>query len=71
MSMFNDIEWEARGNEELCENILKRVAEYARQILRGHWSFMVPGSEKKVVRNLRWHTKWMMDANSGENAAEL
>ena len=40
MSMFNDIEWEARGNEEICENNSKSVAEYARQFLRGHLSFL-------------------------------
>ena len=28
MSMFNDIAWEAWGNEELCENDSKSVAEY-------------------------------------------
>ena len=27
--------------------VRKRVAEYARQFPRGHWSFLVPGSEKK------------------------
>ena len=47
MSVFNDIEWEARGNAELCENNSKSVAEYARQFLRGHWSFLGLGSEKK------------------------
>ena len=47
MSMFNDIEWEARGNEESCENNSKRVEEYARRFPRGHWSFLGPGSEKK------------------------
>ena len=52
------------------EEMKKSVAEYARQFPRGHWSFLGPGSEK-VVRNLRWHTKWTLDANSGENATEL
>ena len=47
MSMFNDIEWEARGNEELCGNNSRSGAEYARQFLRGHWSFLWPGSETK------------------------
>ena len=47
MSMFNDIVWEARGNEGLCENNSKGVAEYARQFFRGHFSFLEPGSEKK------------------------
>ena len=35
MSMFNDSEWEARGNEELCENN------------REKWSFLGHGSDKK------------------------
>ena len=43
MSMFNDIIWDAKGNEESCENTSKRVEEYA----RSHWSFLGPGSEKK------------------------
>ena len=46
MSMFNDIVWDAKGNEELCENDSKSVGEYARQF-RGHWSFLGPGSQKK------------------------
>ena len=28
--MFNNTEWEARGNEESCENNSKSVADYAR-----------------------------------------
>ena len=39
MSMFNDIVWDAKGNEELCEINSKRVEEY--------WSFLWLGSEKK------------------------
>ena len=46
MLTFNDIVWDARGNDELCENNSKSVAEYARQFLRGHWSFLGLGSEK-------------------------
>ena len=47
MSMLNDIVWDAKGSEELCENNSKRVEEYARRFPRGHWSFLGPGSEKK------------------------
>ena len=35
------------GMKNYAKIIPKSVAEYARQILRGHWSFMEPGSEKK------------------------
>ena len=47
MSMFNDIVWDAKGNEKISENKSKRVEEYARRFPRGHWSFLGPGSEKK------------------------
>ena len=47
MSMFNDIEWDARGNGELCENDSKSVGEHARQFPRGHCFFPGPGSEKQ------------------------
>ena len=43
MSMFNNIVWDAKGNEELCENNSKRVEEYARRFPRGHWSSLGPG----------------------------
>ena len=47
MSMFNDIKWEAKGNNELCVNNSKTKKEYAERFPRGHWSFLGPGSEKK------------------------
>ena len=35
-------------------------------------SLVVPGAwiREKVVRNLRWHTNWILDTNSRENASE-
>ena len=47
MSMFNDIVWDAKGNKEQCEHTSQTDAEYARKFPRGHWSFLVPGSEEK------------------------
>ena len=46
-SMFNDIVWDAKGNDEKCENNSKTMKRYARGFPRGHWSFLRPGSEKK------------------------
>ena len=46
MSMFNDIVWDAQGNDEMCENS-KTIKQYARRFPRRHWSFLGPGSEKK------------------------
>ena len=42
MSMFNDIVWDARGNEELYENKSARVEEYDQRFPR-----LGSGSEKK------------------------
>ena len=47
MSMFNDIVWDAKGNDETRENNSKIIELYARGFPRGHWSFPGPGSEKK------------------------
>ena len=47
ISMCNDIEWVAKGNKERCEYNPKTIANHARKFPRGHWSFLVSGSEKK------------------------
>ena len=45
MSMFNDIEWKAKGNKQQREHSPQTVANHARECPRGHWSFLGPGSE--------------------------
>ena len=50
MSMYNDIVWREEGNEELCIENSKIVAEYARIFAHGRWSVLGPGSEKKWCR---------------------
>ena len=47
MSMFNDIVWDAKGNDELCVNDSKIIEECAERFPRGHWCFLGRGSEKK------------------------
>ena len=47
MSMFNDIVWDAKGNEEICANNSETIKQYAQRFLGGHWSFLGPGSEDK------------------------
>ena len=47
--MFDDIVWDAKGNDELCEFNSKTIKDCARRFPRGHWSFLRPGSEMK------WH----------------
>ena len=47
MSMFNDISWGSKHNEQECELSAKLVSIYAKRFSPGKWSFLGPGSEKK------------------------
>ena len=47
MSLFNDIDWSKRGNDEICISNAEKFKDYAMKFLRGHWTFLGPGSEKK------------------------
>ena len=47
MSMFNDISWGSKDNEQECELNAKLVSIYARRFSPGRWSFHGPGSEMK------------------------
>ena len=47
MSMFNDISWGSKDNEQECESSAQLVSIYAKRFSPGRWSFFGPGSEKK------------------------
>ena len=47
MSMFNDIDWTKRGNDENCISNAEKVRSYAKKFLQGHWTFQGLGSGKK------------------------
>ena len=47
MSMFNDISWGSKDNEEECETNAQLVSLFAKRFGAGQWSFFGPGSEKK------------------------
>ena len=40
MSMFNDIVWDSKGNDEIRENNSKTIDQYARRFPHGHWFFL-------------------------------
>ena len=42
MSMFNDISWWSKDNEQECEVSAKLVSVYARRFSPGRWSFLGP-----------------------------
>ena len=60
MSMYSDIVWRERGNTEKCVTNSITVANYARNFLPGHWSFLGTGSEKKWYETYsdRWNGGW-------------
>ena len=62
MSMFNDISWGSKDNEQKCELISRIVSFLCEKILPGRWSLLGPGSEKK------WFL--LMKANHKENGTE-
>ena len=47
MSMFNDISWGSKDNEQECELNANLVSIFARRFSSGRWSFLGPGSEKQ------------------------
>ena len=47
MSMFNDVSWGSKDNENECESSAQLVSLYAKRFGAGQWSFFGPGSEKK------------------------
>ena len=47
MSMYNGIDWEKSGYEEMCFSNASEVKAYARRFPEGHWSFHGPGIEEK------------------------
>ena len=47
MSMFNDISWGSKVNEQECESSDQLVSIYAKKFSTGRWSFLGLGSKKK------------------------
>ena len=52
MSMFNDISWGSKENEQECELSTKLVSICAKRFSPGRWSFLGPVSEKKWYSTL-------------------
>ena len=61
MSMFNDIIWEKKENEKVCEENSFKVGLYSQRFLRGHWSFLGPGSQKKWYGTCSGRSEDMQD----------
>ena len=70
-TMFNDIVWDAEGNDALCVNNSKTIEEYAERFPRGHLSFLGPGSEKKWYRTCDGKPVGSWNRTAEKNAAEF
>ena len=51
MSISNDIDWTAKGNEVNCISKSDKVKMYAPRLSQEHWTFLGPGDEKKWYGN--------------------
>ena len=49
MSMFNDISWKSKDNEQECELSAQLVSMCAERFSPGRWSFLGLGSEKSGI----------------------
>ena len=47
--MFNDISIDLKGNKEECLANARVVKVFAKKFGIGQWSFIGPGSEKKIL----------------------
>ena len=66
MSMFNDIDWSRRGNDEISISNAEKVKYYAKRFLQGHWTFLGPGSEKKWYGGSSYPPKGEWDSTANE-----
>ena len=57
MSMFNDISFDGKGNEEECVANARVVKVHAKPFGIGQWSFFGPGSEKSASPVTENHNK--------------
>ena len=71
MSMFNDISCGTKDNEQECLAHGRVVSLYARKFGTGQWSFIGPGSEKKVVLHQGGQSTRNLGQNSGEDVGEF
>ena len=67
MSMCNGVAWQAKGNQEQCEYNSQTVANCARKFPLRSLVFLGAWTRRKVVRNLRWQTRWIMGSNGRRN----
>ena len=61
MSMFNDISWGSRDNNNECESNAQLVSLFAKRFGAGQWSFLGPWIREKVVKTVHKvnGTKWL------------
>ena len=70
MSMFNDISYGTRDNEQECLANANLVYLFAKRFGKGQWSFIGPGSEKKwySIKELMW-SQWSSSGISSQDSS--
>ena len=62
MSMFNDIDWSKRKNDEDCISNAEKVKECAMKFKQGHWTFRGP---RKSGREVVWEIFLLSERRMG------
>ena len=62
MSMFNDIDWSRRKNDENWILNAKKVKNYAMKFSQEHWTFLSTRSEEKWYRSSSYAQKGEWDS---------
>ena len=61
MSMFNDIEWTKKGDDENCISKSEKVKTCAKRFSQGQWTFLGFGDEKKWYGNCNYKPHRLSD----------
>ena len=70
-SMYNDVNSGQNGNAEKCKENATHVASLAKDFEPGRWSFLGPGDEKNVVRELDPQTRRKRELYSEDYDARI
>ena len=70
MSMFNDLDWTRKGNDEICVPHSEKVKTCAKKFSQEHWTFLGPGDGTAIQgnRSLSLYKCQCVESWNSENA---
>ena len=65
MSMYNDVDWTRKGNQEVRVENSSRISDFAINFTQGHWSFRGPADEEKLYATLAYKPNRALESYGG------